>query len=341
MADAYGTVPEAGNRSSGEMQYDIHVHVFDIPATRGGSYLCPESQRSFLLRHLARRVHGLTGNPGSTAAVAARFDRWMSESAIDRFVLLALDRAHDASGEPDLAHTRLAVDNDFVAAWADRHPKALFGASIHPFRPDALDELDRLAARGACLVKWIPSAQNIPPDDPRCYAFYERLTRLRMPLLSHTGIEHTLPSFDQRLNDPRRLVPALERGVTVIAAHCGARMYLHERDSFEAWAQTARRHRNLHGDLSGFCLPVHAAPRRRILADPELAARVLFGSDFPAHVLPLWYAPSIGVRRALQLRRIANPFDKPARLLRALDIPDEAFTRAGTLLRLPAGKAAP
>lgn len=316
------------------MQYDIHVHVFDLPATRGGSHVCTESRRSFLLRHLQRRVYSLAGG----AAVAAQFDRWMSGSALDRFVLLALDRAFTLSGEPDLANTRLAVDNDFVADWADRQPKALFGASVHPFRRDALDELDRLAARGACLVKWIPSAQNIPPDDPRCFPFYEKLAGLRMPLLSHTGIEHTLNAFDQRLNDPRRLAPALERGVTVIAAHCGARMYLHERDSFGAWAQTARRHRNLYGDLSGFCLPVHSAPRRRVLADPELAARVLFGSDFPAHVMPLWYAPSVGIRRAFALRRMTNPFDKPAALLRALGVPDEAFTRAGSLLRLPAGK---
>jgi uncharacterized protein len=322
------------------MQYDIHVHVFDMPASHRGSYVCPESRKSFLLRHLERRVYALAGGAAVGTAVSVQFERWMNDSALDRFVLLALDRAYTSSGEPDLAHTRLAVDNDFVADWADRQPKALFGASIHPFRPDALDELDRLAAHGACLVKWIPSAQNITPEDPRCFPFYDKLVRLRMPLLSHTGIEHTLPAFDQRLNDPRRLAPALERGVTVIAAHCGARMYLHERDSFDAWAQTARRHSSLYGDLSGFCLPVHASPRRRILADPELASRVLFGSDFPAHVMPLWYAPSLGIGRALQLRRIANPFDKPAEILRALGVPDEAFTRAGTLLRLPERKAA-
>ena len=319
-----------------QMRYDIHVHVFDMHATCRGSYICPESRRSFLLRHLVKRMHGLTGgNSEPQAAVAAQLDGWMRESELDRFVLLALDRAHTAAGEPDLEHTRLAVDNDFVADWAERQPKALFGASIHPFRKDALDEIDRLATRGACLVKWIPSAQNIPVASPRCFPFYDKLARLRIPLLSHTGIEHTLPAFDQALNDPRRLTSALERGVTVIAAHCGARMYLHERDSFGAWAETALRHRNLYGDLSGFCLPLHAAPRRRILAHPDLASRILFGSDFPAHALPLWYAATLGIGKARQLRRIHNPFEKACRTLRALGIPEEAFTRANSLLRLP------
>jgi predicted TIM-barrel fold metal-dependent hydrolase len=318
------------------MRYDLHVHVFDMHAASRGSYVCPASRRNYLLRHLVQRMQGVAGDSADPqAAIVAHMDQWMRDSELDRFVLLALDRAHTSAGEPDLEHTRLAVDNDFVADWAGRQPKALFGASIHPFRTDALDELDRLASRGACLVKWIPSAQNIPPDDPRCVPFYDKLARLRLPLLSHTGIEHTLPAFDNALNDPRRLTLALERGVTVIAAHCGARMYLHERNYFDAWAQTALRHRNLYGDLSGFCLPLHAAPRRRILAHPDLADRILFGSDFPAHALPLWYAPTLGIRKAGQLRRIGNPFDKACQVLRALGIPDAAFTRAEGLLRLP------
>jgi predicted TIM-barrel fold metal-dependent hydrolase len=265
-------------------------------------------------------------------------DDWMQDSEIDRFVLLALDRTHTPGGKPDLGNTRLAVDNDFVADWADRHPKALFGASLHPFRPDALDELDRLAERGACLVKWIPSAQNIPVDSPRCLPFYDKLAHLRMPLLCHTGIEHTLHAFDQSMNDPRRLVTPLERGVTVIAAHCGARMYLHERDYFDAWARTAQRNPNLYGDLSGFCLPLHTAPRKRILANPDLASRIVYGSDFPAHVLPLWYAPTLGMSKARSLRRLGNPFEKAFQTLRALGIPDGAFTRAHGILRLPAAK---
>jgi len=123
----------------------------------------------------------------------------------------------------------------------------------------ALEELRRVAARGACLVKWLPSAQNIRPDDPRCFPFYEALAALGMPLLSHTGCEHTLAAYPDAFNAPLRLVPALERGVTVIAAHCGTRLFLHERSWFGQWRELALRHPNLYGDLAAFLVSERAS----------------------------------------------------------------------------------
>ena len=67
-----------------------------------------------------------------------------------------------------------------------------------------LAELERLIESGACLVKWLPSAQNIQPDHPRCFPFYDLLAKHKVPLLSHTGGEHTLKAFPDSLSDPRR-----------------------------------------------------------------------------------------------------------------------------------------
>jgi len=318
--------------------YDIHVHLPVLAAAAGRNHLCPPRQRSLLLRHLVWRTRRIQRQAGGREdAVRTRLDAWMRESRVDRFVLLAIDKAHRADGTPDLANTRASIDNDYVADWVAAHPKALFGASVHPLRKDALKELDRVAARGACLVKWLPSAQNIAPDDERCIPFYERLAALGMPLLSHAGIEHTLGAFDDDLNAPRRLRLALERGVTVIAAHCGARMYLHERSAFGEWRRMALEHPCFFGDISGFGLPVHGRPRRALLRDPDLAAKIVFGSDFPAQAFPLWCLFPLRTRAGLALRRVRNPFDKAAGTLSALGIPEAAFTRAGSLLRLPRG----
>lgn len=90
---------------------------------------------------------------------------------MDRFVLLALDRAYRSDSSPDIENTRLAVENNYMANWALANPKALFGANIHPFRLDAPAELARLVQRGACLIKWIPSAQNIVPDENKLAGF--------------------------------------------------------------------------------------------------------------------------------------------------------------------------
>lgn len=318
------------------MIYDIHVHVLPEarPAADPGSGPAPRQGRVLraLLREAARRTSGGSAGDWVAAQVAA--------SRVDRAVVLAIDARHDDAGQPDPARTSLCVPNDEVAALCRRQPHLLFGASVHPHRPDALGELERVAALGACLVKWIPSAQNIVPDAERCIPFYEKLAALGLPLLSHTGIEHTLHGASNDLNHPRRLELALARGVTVIAAHCGTRLFLYERSQFKAWCRLALDHERCFGDTGAFGLPLHGAPLRHILADPVLSQRLLYGSDFPALVLPAWSMHTLGWRRSRTLAAIANPLDRACALMQDLGVPAAVFERAGAVLRLPRAAAA-
>lgn len=322
------------------MIFDIHVHIAGTSRAHAGNYLCARPPLPFLIRRQLRQSLRLARTAMRAENLDAAIERgllpWVSESRVDRFVLLALDGAYQNDGTPDWPRTRIIVSNDYVADFAARHTKLLFGASIHPYRRDALEELERAVARGACLVKWIPSAQNIAPDDPRCHAFYEQLAARRMPLLVHTGIEHTLPTFPQRLNDPCRLKPALERGVTVIGAHCGTRVFLHERTYFARWKTMAMAYPSFYGDLSAFGSPLHLGPLREIIRQPLLASKVIYGSDFPVPVMPLWLAAQLGVVTALKLRRVSNPLDRAFQAMQALGVPQAVFTRAEHLLRLPA-----
>ena len=66
----------------------------------------------------------------------------------------------------------------------------------------------------------------------RCIPFYEALAHHGIPLLSHTGWEHVLPCLDRSVADPMLLLEALKRGVKVIAAHCGTRLFPWEIDYF-------------------------------------------------------------------------------------------------------------
>ena len=44
------------------------------------------------------------------------------------------------------------------ARWGcPEHKVSLAGVSIPPYRPDALDELDRCVEQGAAAVKWLPT----------------------------------------------------------------------------------------------------------------------------------------------------------------------------------------
>lgn len=303
------------------MTWDVHVHVPPVAPGTGVS-------SSLVLRILRWRAARRGIGPDHVAGLVAR-------SGLDHAVVLALDATWSEAGERLDPHTPLYVSNDEVAALCARHPFLHLGASVHPYRPDALAELERATAMGACLVKWLPSAQGIAPDNPRCIPFYEALVALGLPLLCHTGIEHTLPGGAQDLNHPRRLRLPLERGVTVIAAHCGTRLYLYEPSWFDAWRTMTREFERLYGDTGAFGLPLHEGALRAFLDDPALCGRVLYASDFPALILPTWYAPVLGWARARTIAAEPNPLRRSLELARALGLPDEVFTRAAHLLRLP------
>lgn len=323
------------------MIIDAHIHVAGTDSAVTGNYINPALRNSFWMRFYLRRAGLSALNSSDTPldqACLARMLNWMASSVIDRFVLLALDGAYSRDGKRDLEHTGVMVSNDYVAALADRHENILFGASIHPYRPDALDEVRRCYERGACLIKWIPSAQRIEPDNPLCFPFYRVLAELGLPLLCHMGPEHTLRGMSASANDPARLRYALDIGVTVIGGHCGARLYLHERDRFPEWLELARQYPNLYGDTAAFCVPTRAGKLRRLLADPALQSRLLYGSDFPAVPFPLSLLSMTGWNGFREANAIVNPFDKPYVALRNAGVPASVFGRAESILRIPASK---
>ncbi|OGV67555.1 MAG: hypothetical protein A3K19_13410 [Lentisphaerae bacterium RIFOXYB12_FULL_65_16] len=318
------------------MNYDIHVHLAGTDRARNGNYVGPKVSPGF--RYLLHRL-GLTLDalraPGADERFRDLLLEWVDTSSLDRVAILALDGVYRRDGSFDDGNTRLMTGNDYVASLLGRHPRVLFGASVHPFRRDALAELDRVAERGACLVKWIPSGQNIQPDDPLCFPFYDALVRHGLPLLSHAGKEHTLSGFPTTLNDPRRLKPALDRGVTVIAAHCGTRLFLHDPSHFRAWCAMALEYERFYGDISAFAVITRCRALTRLQQTPQLLRKIVYGSDFPAPVQVWSFVHRLGLRRTRELAAVRNPLERAFRTFRCLDLPSEVFSRAGELLRLP------
>ncbi|MCX6872477.1 MAG: amidohydrolase family protein [Verrucomicrobia bacterium] len=320
---------------------DLHVHLAGVGAGGSGNWLAPAFQRSYAFRrvvHGLKLPSGMLARPDCDTRIAGQITAWIADSVLDHAVLLAFDAAYHDDGTRDHAHTLLVTDNDFVADLAAAHGKILFGASLHPYRRDAVAELERLIGRGACLVKWLPGAQNIQPDHPRCLPFYDALAHHRIPLLCHTGVEHTLKAFPNTLNDPRRLIPALERGVAVIAAHCGTRIFLHEKSYFRSWQAMALRYDQFYGDISAFGMVTRIWSLRHLLKSPALTAKLLFGSDFPVAPAPLSCLGPLSLRQALELRRMTNPFDQAVAMMQAVGVPDAVFARAAQLLRMPPDK---
>ncbi|MGH7177370.1 MAG: amidohydrolase family protein, partial [Tepidisphaeraceae bacterium] len=152
-----------------------------------------------LLRSAAFRFmrwkFGLTGADESTErALEATLARTIGETrTLDAAVVLAFDAVHDPQGRLDEQNTHLYVTNDYVIELCQRHPRMRFGASVHPYRPDAVAEVERCIRAGAVLLKWLPIVQGFDPADERCIPLYDALAHHKLPLLSHTGGERSLP----------------------------------------------------------------------------------------------------------------------------------------------------
>ena len=316
------------------MIIDCHVHLWATTPPNGrmsGRMLYSPS-----FRLLARRLGVRPGpGPGADYDIEQKLALSIDQAPqLDAAVVLALDATYDRDGALDLARTHMWVTNDHAMAVAARHPKLLFGCSVHPYRPDALAQLERCVNAGAALMKWLPIVQDFDPADERCFPIYEALAHHKLPLLCHTGLEHALPLVNPAVGDPKRLVPALQRGVTVIAAHCGSReIPLIEPDWVPDFMRLAHEHENLYGDTAAMNLPSRSYAYGRVLNDPVVRAKLVHGSDWPLPVIPP--ALRLGPARAWALARDDNWLRRDVRVKRAIGFDDAYFRRAATLLRLP------
>ncbi|MHB8058205.1 MAG: amidohydrolase family protein, partial [Desulfuromonadaceae bacterium] len=232
---------------------DIHCHTAGIGAGTSGCFVSSSMRRNvrfgFFLNSFGVSERELLQHGDSL--VLQRLSQRLAESQqVTAAVVLALDGVVDARGNLDEAATEIYIPNDFLARECNNHPNLLFGASINPYRPDALERLDRAAEDGAVLVKWLPSVQGIDPADPRLKPFYRRLRELNLPLLSHTGGEEAFTRVDNRLSDPLRLRSALDEGGVVIAAHCASNGKNDGQANLERLLPLFDTYPNLYADIS-------------------------------------------------------------------------------------------
>lgn len=321
------------------MIQDMHCHIAGIGA--GGSG-CAVSERLRKNWRFSVYMKTFGATPAEVEAVGDeligdRLSRRLGQSReVASAVILAMDARVDGAGRPDPGGSEFHVPNDHVIRLCRRHANLRFGASVHPLRRDALDELDRVKENGAALCKWLPAIQGMDPADESLIPFYEKLKTLRLPLLTHAGDEHSFSRADQNLGDPRRLELPLSMGVVVIAAHVASTGRSGEMDAMERLLTMFPRHPTLYGDISSLTQINKRRYVLRLLRRPEIFDRLLYGSDMPLIATPLvwpgWYMDRLGPLQALRTARIRNPWDKDLALKRALGFPEHILLRrVGTL----------
>ena len=320
---------------------DMHCHTAGIGSGGSGAWVSEGLRRSWKFR-LYLKIFGTSEREltergdGRVLEVIAGSIR--ESRHVDGAVILAMDAPHGPDGEMRLEEGEIYVPNRHVGEAVKAYPELHFGASVHPARRDALEELEWSKANGAVLVKWLPNIQGIDPADERHRAFYAKLVELDLPLLTHVGHEDSFSRANNALGDPKRLRLPLECGVRVIAAHVASSGRNEGQCNVERLLELMPEFPNLVADISTLTQWNRRQHLETAFRDGRLRGRLLYGTDYPLTNTPL-VSPWIYLRRLRlgeiwRLSRIRNSWDRDVQLKAALGLRREVFVKGREFLGL-------
>lgn len=291
--------------------WDCHTHVAGVGANASGIVIHPD------MDHFASPLRYGQKLAYMNAACASGDDTRIDVMYVERLqqlvadmapgfkaMLLAFDWFHDTQGKPVRERSTFYVPNEYVHTLVKAAPERFeWLASVHPYREDAVTALESAVKNGARGIKWLPAAQGMDPSSKQCLPFYDALARLKMPLLVHCGEEKAVHGGEtQGFGNPLYMRVPLERGVTVIVAHCASLGRDIDLDkggekgprvpSFELFARLMddpQYKGKLFGDISAVTqVNRNMEILHTLLRKTDWHDRLLHGSDYPlTGVMPL------------------------------------------------------
>jgi mannonate dehydratase len=299
--------------------WDCHVHVAGVGDGGTGVWITPQMSSLFHpWQNLQRRFYLNASCTEREGSVDEDFVRRLLQ-CLDAFprgakaMLLAFDFHYDGRGARREDLSSFFIPNHYAADLARRFPDRFeWICSIHPYRADAIDQLDWSVRHGARAVKWLPSAMGMDPASPKCDRFYQALARSNLSLLTHAGEEQAIAGGSMaELNNPLRLRRPLDQGVRVIVAHCaslgknvdidhgpsGPRVEAFE--LFQRLMGESRYERRLFGEISAIIQANRIdSALAALIRRADWHSRLINGSDYP---LP-GVVPIVSLRRFVRQR---------------------------------------
>jgi len=332
---------------------DIHVHFGAPKDEDSGCYWSPAFEKGIAYFAMRLVTNNLFGKITIQRVKKHMLGVINGSKYVNKTVLLAMDQVYDENGNVRKEETHLHVPNSYLIELANENNSIsennaiLFGSSIHPYRTDWEEKLQYCLENNAVLCKWIPSSQQIDLKHPKCLPFYEKLAEYNLPLLCHVGPEAAIPPFDklsQELNSPRLLRPALDAGVTVIAAHAALPLFPPPLGSDQSYQELItlfqeRESKNwrLYADLSA----INLGPRNLYIdkVKEDIPPQCLvFGSDYPIPILDISQKPHLSIwhwfKHFLQTIFMKNPLDKNYVLIKNMEFDETLYYNASNILRL-------
>ncbi|MGQ2965712.1 amidohydrolase family protein [Methylophilus sp.] len=287
-----------------EQVWDSHVHLVGVGDASNQTWFNPDMDswsHPQLKLQKAFYMNGTCADPANIdhSTVAKMTQLVAAMPAGVKLMLFAFDWYRDGAGQVLKENSIFHVSNTYAAHIASQQPDRFeWVASIHPYRPDALDALDQAYAGGARAIKWLPSGMGIDPASGKCLPFYKKLAAMQLPIITHTGKESAVAGGEQTYGNPLRMRQALDQGVKVVLAHCasdgadedldhGGRV-VKSFDLFTRMMDTPDYQPLLHGDISATTLINHAWVLPTLIARQDWHARLVNGSDYPLPgIMPL------------------------------------------------------
>ncbi len=284
--------------------WDCHAHMIGTGDSNSGVWLNP-SMNSWSHPILKIQKHfymngGCIADQNSDVSYVERMVALSTEMPSGyKTMLFAFDWLRDGQGVADKEHSIFYIPNDYAASVAKQYPQYFeWAASIHPYRTDALHDLEEAHNNGARAIKWLPSSMGINPASTKCNKFYQKLHDLNMPIISHTGRERAVQGGHQAYCNPLRMRRALDAGVRVVLAHCASdgddddldngNKSVKSFDLFSRLMDTPAYKDLAFGDISALALFNNAWAIKPLLARTDWHHRLINGSDYPLPgILPL------------------------------------------------------
>lgn len=354
------------------MIVDVHCHYtftrraasdrierFSFEPARGpvaislDSYVAPRLTRRLSWR-IFQRMLGVRPTLPPGEALDQRIEQLVSRHlldapGIDRFVLLAFDEYHDRAGRrpPTPLHrsqrgSDMYTSNSLVRAACRAYPhRFLFGASVHPYRDDAVACVEEVFDAGACLLKWLPLNQNIDVTDGRTLAVLRCCARLGLPILVHYNAEFTLttqhPEFvtiEPLLLVLRRLRRENAMPITIVA-HVATPVHpLGDEEPHRLLLDALAGEfadAPLFADISALTTWGKVRYLRQLARRQSVHAKLLFGTDFPVPPAMGRLRRDLGTQRA-QVAALPSWPEQVLRVCRSLCFNEIVFHRAAELL---------
>ncbi len=281
---------------------DYHTHIVGMGDCNSGTFVNQE-MLSYLhpLRHLKFNMYLNAAGVKDTKKADAEYlitliNRIRNIPHHGKYCLLAFEQNYNIDGTPNLKKTEFFVPNEYVFWLSEKYPDIFIPViSIHPYRKDALAELERWSYKGVRMVKWLPNEMNIDPSGDKCKNFYRKMKDKNLILLTHAGEEKAVDAEDdQRFGNPLLLKVPLDAGVKVIVAHCASLGEVTVKDSqgklikrknfdlFIEMMHEKKYERLLFADISAITQYNRmGTPLTTMLDDTVFHKRLVNGSDYP------------------------------------------------------------